>query len=178
MISYDGVMAPPIRRMTLDDAPDVTRLHVDAWQTAYRGILPDEILDGLDYEERLAARRTHLSDPDNPVVNWVLEDEGLVRAWAAAGRPRDDDLGDETIELYAIYARPVDVGKGYGRALIEYVMDYARAQHATELTLWVLGANERTLRFYAAAGLRADPRQKPLPFRETGAEKMRLHRRL
>jgi len=34
------------------DAAAVARVHVRSWQVAYRGLLPDEYLDGLQPEDR------------------------------------------------------------------------------------------------------------------------------
>ena len=164
--------------MTLNDVRDVTRLHIAAWEATYRGIVPDEVLDAVDYDDRVRRRRAQLSDPGNPAVNWVLEDEGRVCVWAAVGTPRDDDVGDETAELYAIYARPGETGKGYGRQLMTHALEYARGLGKTDMVLWVLRANARTLRFYAAAGFRPDPRTEPQVDPWFQAEKLRLHRRL
>jgi len=46
-----------VRPMTLADAERVAEIHVQAWQVAYRGILPDEILDAIKLEERVALWR-------------------------------------------------------------------------------------------------------------------------
>jgi hypothetical protein len=43
-----GMAAIVVRRATLDDAPAIARVHVAAWQRAYRGQMPDAVLDGLD----------------------------------------------------------------------------------------------------------------------------------
>ena len=44
------------------DASAVALVHVRAWQTGYRNLLPDEYLDGLRPEER--ARRYNFASPD------------------------------------------------------------------------------------------------------------------
>ena len=41
-----------VQRATLDDVPDVARIHVRSWQRAYRGQMPDSVLDSLDVEQR------------------------------------------------------------------------------------------------------------------------------
>jgi hypothetical protein len=43
-----------VRRATLADAPAMGRVHVRAWQAAYRGQMPDAYLDGLRPEDREA----------------------------------------------------------------------------------------------------------------------------
>jgi hypothetical protein len=39
-----------VRRARLQDAAAIARVHVDAWRSTYRGIVPDEHLDGMSYE--------------------------------------------------------------------------------------------------------------------------------
>ena len=33
----------------LDDAAGIARVHVDTWRTAYRGLIPDDVLAGFSY---------------------------------------------------------------------------------------------------------------------------------
>ena len=42
-----------IRPATLDDAESIARNHQAAWQEGYRGIIADELLDGLDLDARI-----------------------------------------------------------------------------------------------------------------------------
>ena len=50
------------------DAAAIARVHVDAWRTTYRGIVPDEYLSSLSYEksqqrwERLLTNSIHPAD--------------------------------------------------------------------------------------------------------------------
>lgn len=44
-----------IRPAELADVAELGRMHVATWRAAYTGIVPDEILDGLDARDR--ARR-------------------------------------------------------------------------------------------------------------------------
>ena len=41
-----------VRAARVQDAPAMGRVHVRAWQAAYRGQMPDEYLDGLRAEQR------------------------------------------------------------------------------------------------------------------------------
>jgi ribosomal protein S18 acetylase RimI-like enzyme len=170
---------PTIREAVLEDAEAIGRLHVRAWQAAYKGILPQEILDGLDVEERIEQRRKALIEPLWPdVVNWVIEHGGTVRGWASTSSARDEDLGEGTLELLAIYLRPEDVGLGYGRRLIRHCVAQGCEQGFREMTMWVLAGNERAQRFYRAAGFAPDERVSPEEFGGTGTLKLRMRRDL
>jgi hypothetical protein len=43
-----------VRLATAADVPAMGRLHVRAWQAAYQGHVPDDYLDGLRAEDRVA----------------------------------------------------------------------------------------------------------------------------
>ena len=179
-----------IRRATPDDAEGITRCHVGGWKVHYRGILPDDYLDAINPEDAARKRRQFVreeteerealeaagADPRQERANWVLEEDGVIRGWASTGPARDDDLGRETNELYAIYVDPDLVGGGYGRALMEHCVADAIDRGFDEMVMWVLTGNERARRFYAAAGFDADARVPSEPFRDTGQTKLRLRR--
>jgi len=46
------------------DAPGIGRVHVDARQAAYRGLMPDEYLDGLVPDDREPRYRRRLGSGD------------------------------------------------------------------------------------------------------------------
>ncbi len=172
-------MPPTFRRATAKDA-DIATLHTRAWATAYRGLIPDAVLDEMSAElpQRIAVRREALEEPGTR-RNWLVEARGALIGWAVIGPPRDEDVSSPaTIELYAIYLEPGHVGRGYGRALMTHCLQDARAQQAQEIVMWVLEANERALRFYAAAGFTRDRRARPIPYRDTGAVQLRMSRGL
>lgn len=171
-------MQRQIRAATLADAEAIGRIHLASWQAAYRGVLPDALLDGLDLAERIARRRAALAAPAPGSRDWVIVEADDVIGWASTGPARDDDLGPASYELYAIYLAPTQVGTGAGRALMTHALADAGDRGFDEMTMWVLRGNDRALRFYAAAGFAPDPRVAPTPYGETGVQKLRMVRRL
>jgi GNAT superfamily N-acetyltransferase len=127
-----------------------------SWQVAYRGHIPDPVLDALpeSRERRLAQ---HLARRDTV---WVAEEEGAIVGHAAIGPCRDDDQPSGTGEVYAIYLAPEAWGRGIGRELFTKAVDELRAAGFTRATLWVLETNARARHFYEAAGWRADGARK------------------
>ena len=143
------------RPMVAGDFEAVCGLHVRAWQTAYRGIVPQAFLDGMDPAER--ARRTR----DRSLAGQhVAEAGGEVVGWLSIGPYRFEDdphsPGPGCGEVAAIYLRPDTVGTGVGRALMAYGLGELERAGLRPVLLWVFTDNDRARRFYEKAGFRPD----------------------
>jgi ribosomal protein S18 acetylase RimI-like enzyme len=135
-----------IRPETADDCQALAELHVLAWQKAYRGLLPDDVLDGLSVADWAQHRRNRLHN-DGPRTTVVAERDGVVVGFVRFG----PDRADETYgEIQAIYVHPDHWGCGAGDALIREALKNLPQQ---EIRLWMLEGNERAQRFYARHGL-------------------------
>lgn len=136
----------------MDDALAIGRVHVRAWQSAYRGQMPDEYLDRLSARERARMWSDALARPDDSRAILVVDD-GEVVGFAAVG-PASDALSAG--ELYSINIEPDRWGRGYGRALLARADVELAALGYDEALLWVLPGNERARRFYEASGWVSD----------------------
>jgi L-amino acid N-acyltransferase YncA len=147
---------PRIRRAMAADAPHIAAISVRGWQWAYRGLLPDAVLDDLSVEQRTDGWRRILATPSALARTWLVEQAGRVLGFASTGPSRDEDAAPDVGEVYAIYVEPAAAGTGLGRALFGHAAaELARLGYHTA-TLWVLAGNQRARRFYEAAGWRAD----------------------
>ncbi len=145
-------MSPVVRPAVVADADAIGRVHVSAWQVAYRGLMPDELLDGLDAAARAEMWRERLETGE--AVPLVVEDEdGEVVGVAHVGPDRQQPMWGE---LWMINLAPEAWGKGLGRALLEAATEALRTQGYSEAVLWVLDGNARARRFYEAAGWQID----------------------
>jgi len=54
-----------VRQATIDDAGDIAVVHVATWRAAYRGLMPQSLLDGLSVEARTAVWRRILRDDED-----------------------------------------------------------------------------------------------------------------
>ncbi len=145
-----------IRHPNLDDAERIGVIHVGAWQWAYRGLMPDEFLDGLDPVNRGETWAGRLADGDTCLRQLVAVAGGAVVGFASFGGSRDDDATSETGEVMAIYLDPAHVGRGTGRELFSGALGKLREAGYERVTVWVLDANDRGRRFYEKAGMRPD----------------------
>jgi len=148
-----------VRDAEVDDATEITKAHVRAWQVAYRGIMPDRYLDELSDElaGQSQRRRRHIAAPDEPrVFNLVAEQEGAVVGWLAAGPSRDEDAHERQGEIWAIYVHPESWRTSAGGALMAAAIKRLTDDGYSEASLWVFEANSRARRFYERFGWRTD----------------------
>ena len=147
-----------LRRATGADASAVAAMHVRAWQTAYRGIVPDAFLDGLDVAARASRYDFDGPGPGAPVT-WITVDGDDVVGMVSVGPGRDEDLPGLG-EVLALYVAPDRWRSGAGSALMDKADRLLIDAGFTEAALWVLEDNARGRRFYEAAGWNTDGRTK------------------
>ena len=143
-----------IRDARPGDEAQVADVHVRAWKTAYRGLLPDEYLDALTPEHRAPGYRFGASGARDPQTLLALDGEALL-GFATFGPSRDADTPGAG-ELFALYVDPSRWRAGAGRALLQATRERLHARGHAEATLWVLDGNEQAERFYAADGWSRD----------------------
>jgi GNAT superfamily N-acetyltransferase len=141
-----------IRSARLDDADALGLIHVRAWQTAYRGVMSDDYLDGLRPEDRAEMWRRGVSRAQGEQRVSVIEFDGDVVGFAASGCEAAEVTDGHTGELYAINLDPDQWGKGLGRALLRYVTQALTDAGYWSAVLWVVPENERARGLYESEG--------------------------
>lgn len=144
-----------VRSANLDDCAAIAAVHVRAWQAAYRGHMPDEFLDRLDIGERTEMWRK-LSVKPHRVLLVVDDLDGSMSGFCDLIPSRDADAKMTTAEISAIYVSPDKWGQGIGQELLSAAEARARGEGFSELTLWVLDANQRARNFYEKFGFVPD----------------------
>jgi GNAT superfamily N-acetyltransferase len=140
-----------IRAAGLADAVAIAQLHTRSWQTAYRGILSDDFLQGALPENRRVLWHGRLSEAERP-DQFVLVDEhgGAIRGFACAFLEADPEWGCLLDNLHVV---PDLKGKGLGRQLMTAVAEQAwRANPGGRLHLWAYEENLAARRFYEHLG--------------------------
>ena len=168
-----------IRRAVAADARVIAEIGVAGWQAAYRGILPDEFLDGLSVDARETAWRMMLeSDEGGEAPAWLAERDGRAIGFVASGPPRDDDVPPPAAEVYAIYVMPDSWRGGAGKALIGSAADHWKARGAATMVLWVLEANSSGRAFYEALGWVPDGHRQQIDFGVFASTEVRYRSKL
>lgn len=173
-----------IRDMTASDTDGAARARVEGWRHAYRGLVPQEILDGLSARRASAVLRRGLPGEPAGNVHLVAEAEGAgVIGWAWFGPYRpDEELGETTGagwgELHALHVLPPFIGHGVGRSLMAAVQRRLAAEGHHRLRLWVLSGNTPARRFYRQAGFAPDGVERTVELLGTSVEEVRYARTL
>ncbi|CAM4326770.1 ribosomal-protein-alanine acetyltransferase [Mycobacterium basiliense] len=143
-----------VRAAVPADAIAVARVHVRSWQSAYRGLLPQDYLDSL--EPRVWARRYTFGRMGLHLPSTLVAVDGsTICGLATTGLCRDQDLTNFG-ELIALYVDPTYLGTGVGRLLITAARERLRRVGVTSAALWVLKGNAGARKFYEHDGWRCD----------------------
>jgi GNAT superfamily N-acetyltransferase len=157
-----------VRPAQPQDAEAIARVQVESWRGAYRGLLPDALLDGLSVVRRRDGWRLTLERPLPRSHVLVADDGGEVVGFASVGPSRDADCDPAAVgELYTLYLLPSRWGLGVGAALHDAALAALRAEGWQSAIVWVLDGNERGRSFYERHGWglegaeRDEPRYRP-----------------
>lgn len=146
-----------VRRAAADDVAGVARVHVDSWEGAYRGLMPDDVFDVVDLDFRLTRWSRYFDRSPVRTALFVAEAAGEVVGMASLGPSRDEDMPEESVgELFALYVTPDHWNAGHGRDLMVRCLDEMRVLGYERASLWVLDTNERGRSFYEEGGWRSD----------------------
>ncbi len=170
----DTAVMTTLRPAVPADTDKVARLHVRSWQSAYRGLVAQDYLDGLTPDgvaDRYAFGRMGLQLPSTVVA----VDGSTICGLATTGLCRDlPNAG----ELMAIYVDPAYQGTGVGRSLIAAARKRLQLRGVTAAVLWVLDANARARSFYERDGWRCDGTRRSVTFGDHPVAQLRYRRRV
>ncbi|WP_425101685.1 N-acetyltransferase family protein [Tropicibacter sp. S64] len=146
-----------IRPARPGDAEAVARAHVQAWEETYRGLLPDDIIDGQTFAKRHAFWQGLLADPGASRV-FVAETETGIAGFGSALPARNH----APAQITALYLQRDSQRRGLGCALLTACLDAIRATGPRAI-VEVLETNTLARAFYEQMGAvetsrEADPR--------------------
>lgn len=142
-----------VRPATPDDAREVARVHARAWRTGYRGLPPDEYLDGLSVEptdEAVSGWRDRIAADRNRLLVAASDDEVVGYANVRLEETKAF-VGDGEAELKELYVSPDRWGDGVGSALLAAAIE-SLPDDVGVLRLEALAGNDRAAGFYEARG--------------------------
>lgn len=132
------------------EAEAFAALHVTCWKEAYRGLVPDRILDAATVETRLSLWQGVLAEPERIVCGaWDGKSAvGFIMAGSQLERLFDGVDG----HVPALYIRRSHARQGIGRRLMGKAASQWLARGGKSLALGVLAGNAPARAFYEALG--------------------------
>ena len=104
-----------------------------------------------DRDQQMRGLQAILDDPDIGRL-FVLRLDGKIAGMANALITVSTAEGGRALLLEDVIVRKAHRGSGLGRLLVEHVLDWARAQHLTRVTLLADRDNHAALGFYRKLG--------------------------
>ena len=149
-----------IRQATPGDTAGIARVHVDSWRSSYKGIVPQEILSGLSYDERRKLWDNILNSSQSDTYCFVAESQrAQIIGFAYGGLNRECSPNYEG-EIYSIYLLQDYQRGGIGRRLLLAVAECLIDGGIGSMLLWVFERNHSARRFYESLGGKAVRRKK------------------
>lgn len=136
----------------------MAEIHVRSWQAAYRGILPDALLDDLSVSERARSWHTLLGSSESHWLTLVAEGPGgALTGFCSVATPSHDEGADErTAEIGALYVDPAHWREGAGSEMLSAALEELSEEGWHDVVLWVLPENRPALAFYDRFGFAVD----------------------
>lgn len=144
-----------LRPALASDLEPLAALHVETWQRAYVGLIPDQLLAKIDLDHG-RRRLVEVLGQEPPRV-LVLEQGGSPLGFCRFG-PAKGAPG--IAEVFAINVAPDHWRAGHGRQLLEAAQAQLASEGFDSVWLWVLAENRRALEFYRALGWSEDGAQR------------------
>ncbi|WP_244445056.1 GNAT family N-acetyltransferase [Oceanobacillus jeddahense] len=144
-----GVNSLQIRKAGEEDIKSIAKVYVDGWKTTYDGLVPDNYLESLTYEEAKQKWISFLSSEKDPFI-YIADNNEEGNIGFAAGKRLDNDKFDG--ELYALYLLPECRGLGTGRQLVSAIAKHFIEKNMDSMMVWVMEQNKSGLGFYERMG--------------------------
>jgi GNAT superfamily N-acetyltransferase len=163
------------------EAADIARVQAIAWRTAYRSVLPAELLDSWDEQAAAQAWRTAVEAPPTPahLVLVALEQQTVVGFTALGPAELGDGDGPDpsgpTSEISTLLVEPRWGRRGHGSRLLAAVVDLVRSQGVVRLHTWLPEADAVSAAFFESAGWQPDGWARTLDTGGTPLRELRWH---
>lgn len=157
-----GTADVSVRPARVEDAPEIARIQVVTWRTAYRSILPTSVLDDWDEEAATAAWRAAAGAPPTPGHAVLVALEAATPVGFAALGPAELGADEQaypsgpTAELSTLLVEPRWGRRGHGSRLLAAAVDIVRAGGAGRLQVWLPEADQASANFFESAGWAPD----------------------
>ena len=90
-----------IQPATINDVEEITNVHIYSWQSAYKGLISEEVLKNMDHEAREKMWLTSIKQ--NPLEILVAYERNKLIGFSNFGQCIDNEYDNSIAEIRAIY---------------------------------------------------------------------------
>jgi GNAT superfamily N-acetyltransferase len=169
------------------DAPEIARIQLSTWRTAYRRMFPAHVLAALDTETLTSGWHEAITAPPSArhrVLIAVEQGESAdhVVGFAAAGpadeqalAPEEAPLPDSVAAVTDLLVEPRWGRRGHGSRLLAAAVDLWREDQFRYAVAWVYDADAVMRKFLESAGWQPDGAGRALDVDDLLVPQLRLH---
>ena len=148
-----------IRKAIPGDEQVLAYIQTESWKAAFVDILSPEELERCTNLEKAEQMYHNVLRRDgcNMAIEFVDGKPHCIAAWGT----NRCDLGDAVGELICIHSLQNNWAKGYGSAMMEFVLAQLQQAQYESVILWVFEDNTRARKFYEKHGFELTGQKKP-----------------
>lgn len=135
-----------IRNIRKTDIPQVVNININAWKTAYKGIIDDDYLDNMSKEDKIKRREEDYKN--NGFIVATINDEIVGFCRYIDNNSLSPEIEDVDCEIIALYVDNELKKQGIGRKMLEYVKNEFKDKGKKKMVLWCLKENKEAKKFY------------------------------
>ena len=148
-------MSVKIRKAVFTDASAIATINVKTWQSAYKGIIPQDHLDSLSINDRIPKWEQRISNmKENKKEVFVAEISNFngkeLVGFSMCGPSHFEDFKIDG-DLHAIYVLPKYRKQGIGKLLFNSVIKFFISMKYKNMIIWALKENS-ACNFYKKLG--------------------------
>ncbi|MCW1885935.1 GNAT family N-acetyltransferase [Luteolibacter flavescens] len=166
-----------IRHASGRDATRIAGIQIRSCQAACKGLVPETKLQEMDASRRAVEWKDALGTPCQQTVLVAMKGNRMA-GFCTFSESTDPEAAPATAEIGSFFVDPLAWGRGAGRDLAEEVMGQAKRRGFSQITQWVIGANDRSRRFCESIGFAPDGVVKTEDISGCPVQELRYARRL
>lgn len=139
-----------IRKANLADVKNIAIVKQKVWDTTYRGIYDDELIDNFNYEHEEDTLVKIINNPTDSVYVLVNDEKSIV-GFMTIGTPYHP-FRDYEQELGMLYILKDYQNKGYGKKLLEVALHDVKSNGYNRMLVSCNKYNTASIEFYKHMG--------------------------
>ena len=171
-----GVADVAVRAARAGDVPEIARIQVDTWRTAYRRFVPESVLAALDVTAAAQAWADAIVSPPSPAHHVLVATEGTdTVGFVGVGPSEEEDARPGEAAVVALLVEPRWGRRGHGSRLLAATVDLWRADGFGSAVAWAYDADPAMQKFLGASGWAPDGASRALDIDDMLVPQIRMH---